>query len=171
MRKVAEGPSVKDPVCGMDVEPGHAGGGNAEHQGTTYWFCDPACRKKFVAEPARYLDSRLGPGGPDTRVYTCPMHPEVRQIGPGSCPKCGMALEPLEVTAADEGPSDEMVDMTRRFWVSLALTVHRDRAIAVQRGRPRLQLQPLHPHRSPPADHGVRGRRVPSGVDKHPLQP
>jgi P-type Cu+ transporter len=123
MRKVAEGPSVKDPVCGMDVEPGHAGGGSAEHQGTTYWFCDPACRKKFVAEPARYLDSRLGPGGPDTRVYTCPMHPEVRQIGPGSCPKCGMALEPLEVTAADEGPSDEMVDMTRRFWVSLALAV------------------------------------------------
>jgi len=80
---------VKDPVCGMDVEPGHAGVGSAEHQGTTYWFCDPACRKKFVAEPARYLDSRLGPGGPDTRVYTCPMHSEVRQIGPGSCPKCG----------------------------------------------------------------------------------
>jgi len=115
---------VKDPVCGMAVEPGHAGGSSAEHQGTTYWFCNPVCREKFVADPARYLDSRPSPGGTaDTRIYTCPMHPEVRQVGPGSCPKCGMALEPFEVTAADEGPSGELVDMTRRFWVSLALTV------------------------------------------------
>jgi P-type Cu+ transporter len=114
---------VKDPVCGMDVEPGRAGGGSAEHQGTTYWFCNPVCREKFVADPARYLEPRPGVGGAaDTRIYTCPMHPEVRQVGPGSCPKCGMALEPLEVTAADEGPSGELVDMTRRFWVSLALT-------------------------------------------------
>jgi Cu+-exporting ATPase len=114
---------VKDPVCGMDVEPGHAGGGRAEHRGATYWFCNPACREKFVANPARYLDSRPRPGATaDTRIYTCPMHPEVRQIGPGTCPKCGMALEPLEVTAVDEGPSGELIDMTRRFWVSLALT-------------------------------------------------
>ena len=115
---------MKDPVCGMAVEPGHAGGGSAEHQGATYWFCNPVCREKFVADPARYLDSRPSPSGTaDTRIYTCPMHPEVRQVGPGSCPKCGMALEPLEVTAADEGPSGELVDMTRRFWMSLALTV------------------------------------------------
>ncbi|HTC24045.1 MAG TPA: heavy metal translocating P-type ATPase [Gemmatimonadales bacterium] len=115
---------MRDPVCGMDVEPGHAGGGSAEHQGTAYWFCNPACREKFVADPARYRDARPSSGGTaDTRIYTCPMHPEVRQVGPGSCSKCGMALEPLEVTAADEGPSGELVDMTRRFWVGLALTV------------------------------------------------
>jgi Cu+-exporting ATPase len=121
--------TVIDPVCGMDVTPGDAAGGSAEHAGTTYWFCNPSCRERFVADPARFLHpsepSHVAPGSPqgkDTRVYTCPMHPEVRQVGPGSCPKCGMALEPLEVTA-DEGPNHELVDMTRRFWVSLALTV------------------------------------------------
>ena len=120
--------SVTDPVCGMDVTPGDAAGGRAEHAGTTYWFCNPGCRERFVADPARYLGPRPGPvapessAAPDTRVYTCPMHPEVRQAGPGSCPKCGMALEPLEVTA-EEGPNHELVDMTRRFWLSLALTV------------------------------------------------
>ncbi|HEY7433657.1 MAG TPA: heavy metal translocating P-type ATPase [Methylomirabilota bacterium] len=121
--------SVTDPVCGMDVTPGDAAGGSAEHAGTTYWFCNPSCRERFVADPARYLDPpKPGPDAPesatgqDTRVYTCPMHPEVRQVGPGSCPKCGMALEPLEVTV-EEGPNPELVDMTRRFWVSLALTV------------------------------------------------
>ena len=118
-----------DPVCGMDVTPGAAAGGSAEHAGTTYWFCNPGCRERFIADPARFLHpsepSHLAPGSPrgkDTRVYTCPMHPEVRHVGPGSCPKCGMALEPLEVTA-DEGPNHELVDMTRRFRVSLALTV------------------------------------------------
>ena len=116
-----------DPVCGMDVTPDDAAGGRAEHAGTTYWFCNPSCRERFIADPARFLHPSApapdGPGsGRDTRIYTCPMHPEVRQTGPGSCPKCGMGLEPLEVTA-DEGPSHELVDMTRRFWVSLALTV------------------------------------------------
>ena len=119
--------TVIDPVCGMDVTPGDAAGGSAEHAGTTYWFCNPSCRERFIADPARFLHkpapAPVVPGsGKDPRVYTCPMHPEVRQIGPGSCPKCGMALEPLEVTA-DEGPNQELVDMTRRFWVSLALTV------------------------------------------------
>ncbi len=118
---------VTDPVCGMDVTPGAAAGGSAEHAGTTYWFCNPRCRERFVADPARYLGPPTAlPNGraaaSDTRTYTCPMHPEVRQVGPGSCPKCGMALEPLEVTA-EEGPSHELVDMTRRFWASLALTV------------------------------------------------
>ncbi|HEY7038708.1 MAG TPA: heavy metal translocating P-type ATPase [Methylomirabilota bacterium] len=108
----------------MDVEPAHAEGGSAEHRGTTYWFCNPVCREKFVADPDRYLEPRPADrAAPDARTYTCPMHPEVRQVGPGSCPKCGMALEPLEVTAADEGPSDELADMSRRFWVSLALTI------------------------------------------------
>jgi Cu+-exporting ATPase len=120
-----------DPVCGMDVVPGQAAGGQAEHGGTTYWFCNPGCREKFVADPARYLTPAVvappakppSARGADTRTYTCPMHPEVRQVGPGSCPKCGMALEPLEVAAAEEGPNPELVDMTRRFWVSVALTV------------------------------------------------
>jgi Cu+-exporting ATPase len=115
----------------MDVVPGQAAGGSAEHGGTTYWFCNPGCREKFVAGPARYLTPAVaappakppGARGADTRTYTCPMHPEVRQVGPGSCPKCGMALEPLEVAAAEEGPNPELVDMTRRFWVSVALTV------------------------------------------------
>jgi Cu+-exporting ATPase len=113
----------------MDVTPGDAAGGSAEHAGTAYWFCNPSCRERFIADPPRYLHrpepAPVVPGslpGKDTRIYTCPMHPEVRQVGPGSCPKCGMALEPLEVTA-DEGPSHELVDMTRRFWGSLVLTV------------------------------------------------
>jgi P-type Cu+ transporter len=118
--------SHTDPVCGMDVTPGAAAGGSAEHGGTTYWFCNPSCRERFIADPARFLGPPAPAGahtaGKDTRVYTCPMHPEVRQVGPGSCPKCGMALEPLEVTA-DEGPNHELVDMTRRFWVSLVLTL------------------------------------------------
>ncbi|MGH7402300.1 MAG: heavy metal translocating P-type ATPase [Candidatus Rokuibacteriota bacterium] len=121
--------TVKDPVCAMDVTPGAAAGGSATHAGTTYWFCNPRCRERFVADPARYLGG-TGPApappahapAKDTRIYTCPMHPEIRQVGPGSCPKCGMALEPVEATA-DEGPSHELVDMTRRFWVSVALTV------------------------------------------------
>ncbi len=117
--------TVIDPVCGMDVTPGDAAGGSAEHAGTTYWFCNPSCRERFIADPARYLKPLAASpsmSSNDPRIYTCPMHPEVRQVGPGSCPKCGMALEPLEVTA-DEGPNHELVDMTRRFWVSLALTV------------------------------------------------
>ena len=117
--------TVIDPVCGMDVTPGDAAGGSAEHAGTTYWFCNPSCRERFIADPARYLKPPAASpsmSSNDPRIYTCPMHPEVRQVGPGSCPKCGMALEPLEVTA-DEGPNHELVDMTRRFWVSLALTV------------------------------------------------
>jgi P-type Cu+ transporter len=118
--------AVVDPVCGMDVVPGDAAGGSAVHAGTTYWFCNPSCRERFVADPARYLTpSPAAPAAPgaDTRTYTCPMHPEVRQIGPGSCPKCGMALELLEPAAGDEGPNPELVDMTRRFWVSVVLTL------------------------------------------------
>ena len=122
--------SVKDPVCAMDVVPGQAAGGSAEHGGTTFWFCNPGCRQKFLADPARYLTTTpaaearpaVVARAADTRIYTCPMHQEIRQVGPGSCPKCGMALEPVE-SAADEGPSQELVDMTRRFWVSLVLTL------------------------------------------------
>ncbi|HEU5321087.1 MAG TPA: HAD-IC family P-type ATPase, partial [Methylomirabilota bacterium] len=101
----------------------------AEHGGVTYWFCHPGCRERFVADPARYLAPAPArpappPGAPaDERIYTCPMHPEVRQKGPGTCPKCGMALEPEAPALEDEGPSEELRDMTRRFRVSLALTV------------------------------------------------
>ena len=114
---------MKDPVCGMDVEPADAAGGHAEYRGTTYWFCNPVCREKFVADPSRYLEPRPAKDTADSRPYTCPMHPEVRWVGPGSCPKCGMALEPVDVAAADEAPSAELTDMSRRFWVSLVLTI------------------------------------------------
>jgi P-type Cu+ transporter len=123
-------PTVKDPVCGMDVTPGQARGGSAEHAGTTYWFCSPSCRDKFVANPSKYVapaptpprKPALATKAADTRIYTCPMHPEVRQVGAGSCPKCGMALEPLE-PVAEEGPNAELADMSRRFWVGVALTL------------------------------------------------
>jgi Cu+-exporting ATPase len=109
----------------MDVVPAQAGGSTAKHDGTIYWFCSPGCRQKFTADPTRYVKSGPvpSPTGPaaDDRIYTCPMHPEVRQKGPGSCPKCGMALEPVDV-GAEEGENAELADMTRRFWVSLALT-------------------------------------------------
>jgi P-type Cu+ transporter len=114
---------VKDPVCGMDVVPGQAKGGSAEHAGVTYWFCSPKCREKFVADPARWLSPVTPPpAAPAGTWYVCPMHPEVRQLGPGACPKCGMALEP-EAPSLEEGPNHELIDMRRRFVVSAILTV------------------------------------------------
>jgi len=116
---------LKDPVCGMMVDP-LATEHRAEHDGHPYYFCSNGCRTKFEAEPARYVDpgraaAKADPV-PEGTIYTCPMHPEVRQIGPGACPICGMALEPAMV-GVDDGPSEELVDMTRRFWVGLVLTV------------------------------------------------
>jgi Cu+-exporting ATPase len=87
---------VLDPVCGMQVDPVTAKH-RAEHDGHTYYFCSGRCREKFVAAPARYLEkdaASIAPA-PEGTLYTCPMHPEVQQVGPGSCPKCGMALEPI----------------------------------------------------------------------------
>ena len=86
----------------MQVAPGEAAGGSAEHGGQTFWFCNPGCRRKFVANPARYLteESAHAPRSitaAASALHTCPMHPEIRQQGPGSCPKCGMALEPVAV--------------------------------------------------------------------------
>ncbi|GJD55105.1 heavy metal translocating P-type ATPase [Methylobacterium dankookense] len=115
--------TVKDPVCGMTVDP-HAAKHRAEHAGRPYYFCSNGCRTKFEADPVRYLDpgqARVEPV-PEGTIYTCPMHPEVRQVGPGGCPICGMALEPA-VVGADTGPSEELVDMTRRFRVGLLLTL------------------------------------------------
>ena len=114
---------VKDPVCGMWVDP-HAAKHRAEHNGRPYYFCSAGCREKFLADPARYLDpvaaaARAEPV-PEGTVYTCPMHAEIRQVGPGACPICGMALEPVLVSA-EAGPSHELADMRRRFWIGLVL--------------------------------------------------
>src|SRR3954453_9903503 len=117
---------AKDPVCGMDVDPATAQH-RSEHDGATYVFCSPHCKARFEADPATYLhpedaDEVDQEVAQEVAEYTCPMHPEVRQPGPGSCPICGMALEPVLVTA-DTGPSAELVDMTRRFRVGAALAV------------------------------------------------
>ena len=163
--KIASTQMVKDPVCGMDVDPESAAG-SYEYQGETYFFCNQFCLEKFKAEPAKYLthapaitheesEPRLGA---KDNVYICPMDPEVRQQGPGSCPKCGMVLEPISpvmpttrikytcpmhpeivrdepgfcricgmalepITVTDEEVNEELVDMTRRFKIGLALTI------------------------------------------------
>ena len=114
----------------MTVVPGVARGGSATHAEHEYWFCNPKCRENFVADPAKYVapPTPPTPNPPVTAeeaatIYTCPMHPEIRQPGPGTCPKCGMALEPETPTSPDEGPNPELVDMTRRFWISVAMTL------------------------------------------------
>jgi Cu+-exporting ATPase len=113
---------VKDPVCGMMVDP-HTAKHRHEHRGHTYYFCNPKCREKFIAEPGKYLAGEAAKEEvPAGTTYTCPMHPEIRQIGPGSCPICGMALEP-ELVSLDDAPNPELIDMTRRFWIALALTI------------------------------------------------
>jgi Cu+-exporting ATPase len=113
-----------DPVCGMKARPD--GPHTLTHDGTLYSFCGAGCKAKFVADPAKYLEKSAPQPPPaaadDTRVYTCPMHPEVRQVGPGACPICGMALEPAEVSADDEEHSAELVDMRRRLVVSATLS-------------------------------------------------
>jgi len=115
---------MKDPVCGMDVSPEQAVA-TEEYRGRSYYFCSTRCCRKFQEAPEAYLgreDAQKRAKGDDGRQYTCPMHPEVAQVGPGSCPKCGMALEPLEITAGEE-ESPELRGMSRRFWVSLILTI------------------------------------------------
>jgi P-type Cu+ transporter len=109
-----------DPVCGMRVDPRTAKH-RAEYAGRPYYFCSAGCRTKFLADPARYLGTKAEPV-PEGTIYTCPMHPEIRRLGPGSCPICGMALEPILATA-DAGPNPELVDMTQRFWVGLVLAI------------------------------------------------
>jgi len=113
---------AKDPVCGMMVDP-HTAKHRHEYRGHTYYFCNPKCREKFIADPEKYLaGEKPKEDVPAGTIYTCPMHPEIRQVGPGSCPICGMALEP-ELVTADSGPNPELIDMTRRFWIALALTI------------------------------------------------
>src|SRR5688572_29728740 len=112
-----------DPICGMTVSPETAAG-EFEHEGTKYHFCSKGCLEKFAGDPQRFLEPQPEPQQPATAdvEYTCPMHPEIVQIGPGSCPICGMALEPRTISLDDE-KNPELVDMSRRFWISLALTL------------------------------------------------
>lgn len=117
---------VIDPVCGMTVDP-HTAKHRADHAGHPYYFCSQGCHTKFVAEPLKFLKPEAATqhdAAPvrDGAIYTCPMHPQIRQVGPGSCPICGMALEP-ELVTADAAPNAELADMTRRFWIGLAFTV------------------------------------------------
>jgi Cu+-exporting ATPase len=122
MSEPAPQTGVEDPVCGMLVDP-H----NAKHrfgyQNETWYFCSSRCQEKFEAEPQQYLGEKTpAKAAPDGTFYICPMHPEIHQEGPGDCPICGMALEPEDVSI-DSGPSAELTDMTRRFWVGLALAL------------------------------------------------
>ena len=110
-----------DPVCGMTVDPAKSPY-RLSHAQKTYHFCSAGCRGKFAADPEKYLHGAIPVAEtlPEGTIYTCPMHPEVRQVGPGSCPICGMALEP-EAGGADDG--GELADMTRRLWISTLLAL------------------------------------------------
>ncbi|SDO18207.1 heavy metal translocating P-type ATPase [Afipia sp. GAS231] len=114
---------VLDPVCGMKVNPATSKH-RFDDRGETFHFCSAGCRTKFAADPQKYLEKDSTPQAPvpEGAIYTCPMHPEIRQVGPGSCPICGMALEP-EVASLDDGPNPELADMTRRFWIGLVLAL------------------------------------------------
>lgn len=120
--------TVIDPVCHMNVDPQRAAG-SSTYQGKTYHFCSKGCVAKFEADPEKYLHPGKAPEPmtPSTAAgveYTCPMHPEVRQIGPGSCPKCGMALEPATFSfSAEEEPNPELAGMARRFKISVVFTI------------------------------------------------
>ena len=114
--------TVKDPVCGMSVNPATAAH-HAEHDGQAYAFCAQRCKEKFVADPARYLQPQAAPAPVIAgAIYTCPMHPEVQQVGPGHCPKCGMALEPM-MPSLDEDDGHELRAMSRRLRTLVALTL------------------------------------------------
>jgi P-type Cu+ transporter len=118
----ASAASAIDPVCGMRVDPATARH-RISHKSQDYFFCSGRCRERFAAEPEKFLTpKRQDAAAPAGAIYTCPMHPEVRQAGPGSCPICGMALEPEQVSL-DDRPDPELIDMTRRFWIALALTL------------------------------------------------
>jgi P-type Cu+ transporter len=107
----------------MSVDP-HTAKRTAMHAGRPYYFCSARCRERFIADPERYLTPEQARAEPvsEGTIYTCPMHPEIRQVGPGSCPICGMALEPV-LAAPDTGPNPELADMRRRLWIGLALTL------------------------------------------------
>ena len=103
-----------------------------DYQGQEYFFCCARCRERFAGRAGEISQAGVEPEQPEPpapagTIYTCPMHPEVRQVGPGTCPICGMALEPEQVSL-DEAPDPELIDMTRRFWIALALTLRCSRS-------------------------------------------
>jgi P-type Cu+ transporter len=110
-----------DPVCGMSLDPASARHRFA-YRGQDYVFCSSGCRERFAAEPEKFLGPKPQPAAPAGAIYTCPMHPQVKRSAPGACPICGMALEPEQVSL-DDVPDPELTDMTRRFWIALALTL------------------------------------------------
>jgi Cu+-exporting ATPase len=116
--------TVTDPVCGMTVDP-QTSKHRFDFQGKTFHFCSARCRERFVAEPEKHIhpvEPSPAPEATAGAVWTCPMHPEIRQDHPGNCPICGMALEPV-APSAETGPNPELADMSRRFWIGLALAI------------------------------------------------
>ena len=111
-------PVLRDPVCGMQVERASAAHFQ-RHDSESYYFCSVRCEEKFLAEPDGYIAGHAAPEPmPKGTQYTCPMHPEIITDAPGNCPKCGMALEPMGVPAGDNEPNPELIDFTRRLWIS-----------------------------------------------------
>lgn len=121
--KMQDDGRVKDPVCGMRVDPKNAKGGSSIHQDQTFYFCNPKCKDKFDTSPQSYLAPK--PVAKDLKnvEFTCPMHPEILQMGPGSCPICGMALEPVMLSADHPEDNHEYLDMRKRFIVGTILSI------------------------------------------------
>ena len=115
--------TVIDPVCGMTVDPAKTAH-HSHHGDADFHFCSAGCLAKFTADPGKYLSNtpQVQPVAASGAMWTCPMHPEVRRQGPGTCPICGMALEPEE-PSLDDAPNSELVDFTRRWWVAAVLAV------------------------------------------------
>jgi len=139
-------PTALDPVCGMTVDPAKTAH-HAHHNGTEFHFCSAGCLAKFKADPPKYLAGkpRAQPVAAPGAIWTCPMHPQIQQEGPGTCPICGMALEPEE-PSLDDAPNPELVDFTRRLWVSAGLAVP---LLALTMGTELLGLHPMSPGVSP----------------------
>jgi len=115
--------TVKDPVCGMTVDPATSPHAH-DYAGRTYHFCSAGCRTRFAGDPPYYLEGRhKKEPAPEGVPYICPMHPEIVTDGPSDCPICGMALEPVMAPGADAGPNPELIDMNRRFWVSVVFAL------------------------------------------------
>jgi len=113
---------AKDPVCGMTIDP-HTAKHKHTHEGSVWYFCSAGCRQRFIAAPDKYRSGKqTTEPEPAGTVYTCPMHQQIRQVGPGFCPICGMALEPVDA-GAESGPNPDLIDMRRRFWIGLLLTI------------------------------------------------
>ena len=129
---------VVDPVCGMTIDPADAAG-SSEYKGQTFYFCIPECKEKFDSDPEAYLAPRREQAARPGVEWTCPMHPEIVRDAPGSCPICGMALEPRTITL-EEPDNPELRSMTLRFWVSVVLTAPLIVIAMMHRGTPVIEL-------------------------------